>query len=53
MSVLKIRYASMSDADIEQELNNNILNLEYCKELWIEQDRRVEEANMMIEARQF
>ena len=43
----------MTDLDIEQELENNFLNLDYCKELWLEQDRRVEEANIMLEANQF
>lgn len=52
MNNLKQIYASMSDSDIEIELKNNQSNLEYCIELWTEQDRRSEYASMMVEANQ-
>ena len=51
---LKDIYASMTDSDIENEIENNLLhNIDYCKELWAEQDRRVEYANLMIESNQY
>jgi hypothetical protein len=52
MRNLKEIYASMTDADIEVELRNNKNNLDYCVELWTEQDRRAEYKCMMLEANQ-
>jgi hypothetical protein len=52
MTNLKQIYSSMTDADIEQELINNSSNIDYCIELWAEQDRRAEHELIMIEANQ-
>jgi hypothetical protein len=53
MTNLKQIYASMSDDDLEAEIQNHlIINLEYCIELWSEQDRRAEYQLMMYEANQ-
>ena len=50
---LKQIYSSMSDDDLENEIENNLLvNLDYCIELWSEQDRRAEYQLMMYEANQ-
>ena len=50
---LKDIYASMSDADLAREIRLNYGNFEYLKELWAEEDRRIEEANLMIESNQY